>query len=264
MNQYSLSPTYPQPSKAEIKLIRSMGQKKFRDAHQLFLAEGPKVVQELMRYFSCKLLIGTSSWFDCNAVDVPARVVNENELSRISLLQTPQDVMALFEKPLATTNAPKPSAQFALALDGIQDPGNLGTIIRTADWFGIRTIYASTDTADCFAPKVVQATMGALGRVEIVYCSLAEQLTQLQAEGFTICGTFMQGENIYTSPIDKQVCIVMGNEGRGIREEVSRVCQRSLSIPRYTPRENGSESLNVAIATAIVCSEFRRRSTVFS
>lgn len=247
-------------TKAEAKLIRSLAQKKYRDELQLFLAEGPKVVGELLRYFPCRMVVATAEWLAENKPACSKREVTETELSRLSLLKAPQDVLAVFGKPSeSTTEALKAPTSLALALDGIQDPGNLGTIIRTADWMGIRSIYASTDTADCYAPKVVQATMGALGRIRIHYGNLTDTLTRLQKEGLCICGTFMQGENLYEATIPTPAVIVMGNEGNGIRPDVETCCQRRLTIPRYAPEAESSESLNVAIATAIVCSELKRR-----
>ncbi len=257
----SPTPSLTPLTKAEGKLIRSLSQKKNRDAMGLFLAEGPKVVGELMHHFPCRLLVTTDVSAGYYIYNMECRrVTHRADLHRLSLLQSPQDVLAVFEKPTQTTNLP-PLADIALALDGVQDPGNLGTILRTADWMGIRTIYASTDTADCFAPKVVQATMGALGRVKVIYTNLRATLTHLTNEGATIYGTFMQGNNLFESHVARPAVIVMGNEGNGIRHEIEALCSSRLSIPRFAPANESSESLNVAVATAIVLAEIRRQAS---
>ena len=184
------------------------------------------------------------------------RELSASELARVSLLQAPQQVVAVFEKP---TPAPwQPTDELALALDGVQDPGNVGTIIRLADWFGIHNILCSPTTADAFAPKVVQATMGALGRVNLHYVDLCEALAKLPVET-PIYGTFLDGSNIYEQTLDTKGLIIMGNEGQGISPAVERFVSKRLFIPRFPLDATGSESLNVAMATAIVCAEFRRR-----
>jgi len=146
-----------------------------------------------------------------------------------------------------------------LALDGVQNPGNLGTIIRLADWFGISDIYCSPDTADCYNPKVVQATMGAILRVRVHYLPLADFLAKTAAEKTPVYGTMLDGENIYSTTLSANGVIVMGNEGKGVSEECARSFTHRLLIPSYPPERQGSESLNVAMATGIVCAEFRRR-----
>lgn len=244
---------------AEGKLIRSLARRKNRDDLSLFLAEGPKTVAELLRYFSCRLLVVKKELAEDYINMECLRVATEAELSRYSLQKAPQGVMGVFEKPAPTTCPDDYSLPLSLALDGIQDPGNLGTILRTADWMGIRTVFASPDTVDCFSPKVVQSTMGALGRVRVIYTDLPPLLEHLAASGTAVCGTFMQGENLYEADIPAPTLIVMGNEGNGIRPEVEEVCTRRLTIPRYVPESESSESLNVAIATAIVLAEMKRR-----
>lgn len=250
-------------TKAEAKLIRSLAMKKRRDETRLFIAEGPKVVSELLRYFPCRMVVVTEE------IDTPyynketnahLRQATLDELRSLSLLQTPQHVIGVFEKPdIGVSTSGETDFSLAIALDGIQDPGNLGTILRTADWLNIRAIYASPDTADCYAPKVVQATAGALGRVQVEYCDLPTLLTQIKKRGVTVCGTFMQGENLYQTSTHEPAIIVMGNEGNGIRPDVETLCDKRLAIPRYTPKDDSGESLNVAVAAAIVCAELRRR-----
>lgn len=247
-------------TKAEIKLIHSLARKKQRDEYGLFIAEGPKVVSELNQYFTVSQIIATNEWQESFRGCSNLKVVSADIMQRCSLMQAPQGVMAVFKKPRFDAMAQtERRSELLLALDGVQDPGNLGTILRTADWMGIPTIYASPDTADCFAPKVVQATMGALGRVKIIYAHLPTMLPKLTAKGYHICGTFMEGQSLYEATLKAPLCIVMGNEGRGIRPDVAACCQKRLTIPRYVPASDGSESLNVAIATAIVCSELKRQ-----
>ena len=191
-------------------------------------------------------------------------------LSRISFQQHPQQVLALFPIPsLSTLRSALPlgsaknsqlstlNSQLSLALDGIQDPGNLGTIIRIADWFGITYIFCSEDTVDAWNPKVVQATMGSIARVHIIYCNLSELIDSLPQD-FPVYGTLLDGDNIYTQPLTPNGLIVMGNEGNGISPDIRARVNHRLLIPSYR-QDDTAESLNVAIATAITCSEFRRR-----
>ena len=257
--------TSHQLSQNEGKLIRGLARRKNRDSSGLFLAEGPKVVDELLRYFSCRLLVVKDD-LAANYENMSyLRMVTDTELSRLSQQKTPQGVIGVFEKPKqpeASHLSGCFSLPLSLALDGVQDPGNLGTILRTADWMGIHTIFASPDTADCFAPKVVQATMGALGRINVLYTELPPLLRTFSEQGVSICGTFMHGENLYKTDIQQPAVIVMGNEGNGIRPEVEAVCARRLTIPRFAPESESSESLNVAIASAIVLAEMKRRKFV--
>ena len=182
--------------------------------------------------------------------------MTEEELRRISFLQHPQQVLGLFPIPPQTT-ATSFGGALVLALDGVQDPGNLGTIIRIADWFGSETIICSEDTADAWNPKVIQATMGSIARVNIIYTNLLDLLDTLPTD-FPIYGTLLDGENIYTQPLSEEGLIIMGNEGNGISEAVRTKINRKLLIPDFHQGET-ADSLNVAIATAITCSEFRRR-----
>lgn len=249
-------------SKQQQKLIRSLEHKKYRDQLSLFIGEGPKVVGELLKSFRCKVIVATSEWLTQNSIRIAENVelheVTPQELERISLLKTPQSVIGIFEKKniscppidIAATN-------LCIALDHIQDPGNLGTIIRTANWFGIDHIICSLDTADPYSPKVIQATMGAIARSNLYSTDLAQYFAS--AASVPIYGTFLQGENIYETPLTNNGIILMGNEGKGISESLAAHVTNRLFIPPFRPEATTVESLNVAIATAVTCAEFRRR-----
>ena len=247
-------------SKNQIKYIRQLEQKKFRKRENCFVAEGPKVVGDLMHQYQPKAIFATEDW---NGIEltgpVPVSRVTDEELRRISFLQTPQQVLALFPIPEHTSYLSPLTSHLYLALDSVQDPGNLGTIIRIADWFGIDTIFCSEDTADAYNPKVVQATMGSLAHVHIIYTDLL-QLFETLPNDFPVFGTLLDGEDIYQQPLSDYGIIVMGNEGNGISEAVRQRVTHRLLIPNFHQGPS-AESLNVAIATAITCSEFRRRGT---
>lgn len=247
-------------SKAKIKYIRSLELKKNRKEEGVFVAEGPKLVGDLEGHFSCRLLVGLPEWLEAHPHFRAQEVIpaTPDELSRASLLKTPQEVMAVFEMPDDVAGEGVPCEELCLALDDVQDPGNLGTIIRLADWFGIRHIYCSLRTADAFGPKAVQATMGALARVRLHYVALPEWLRRLDGR-VPVYGTFLDGADMYSQKLSARGVIVMGNEGNGISPEVERLVSHRLYIPSYPPGQETSESLNVAMATAIVCAEFRRR-----
>jgi TrmH family RNA methyltransferase len=206
------------------------------------------VVGDLLRAgFKAHTIFATSEW---ESQGQTFQEVSDEELRRVSFLQHPQRVLALFFIP--TESVPSVSS-LSLALDDVQDPGNLGTIIRIADWFGIDTIYCSENTADAWSPKVVQATMGSIARVNIIYTDLQELISKAQVP---VYGTLLDGQDIYTQELSKEGIIVMGNEGNGISAPIRKLINRRLLIPQF---HEGPESLNVAIATAITCSEFRRR-----
>ena len=236
-------------SKNQLKLVRSLELKKNRKKEGLFVAEGPKVVGDLLRAgYVARLVFSTTE-------RKAAILITDDELNKLSFLQHPQEVLAVFEIPQPSVISHRLS-DLALALDGIQDPGNLGTIIRIADWFGISTIYCSEDTADCYNPKVVQATMGSLAHVDLVYTDLEALLRQYDGP---IYGTLLDGQNIYQQELSNEGIIVMGNEGNGISPAIRQLVTHKLLIPNYNPSSETAESLNVAIATAITCAEFRRR-----
>ena len=250
-------------SKAKIKLIQSLEQKKKRREERLFVAEGPKVVGDLMPYFPCRLIVAEPTWLEAHP-EVSATEIIEatsDELRKASFLKTPQEVLALFELPNYAIPHDVASQELCLALDDVQDPGNLGTIIRVADWFGIRHIFCSIGTTDAFSPKTVQATMGAIARVQIHYVNLYNFLhdTRQQNPSTPLYGTFLEGKNIYQESLTSHGVIIMGNEGNGIGQQVEELVSHKLFIPNYPEGSATSESLNVAIATAITCAEFRRR-----
>lgn len=247
-------------SASQIKFIRSLAQKKERDTTGLFLAEGKKTISELIHYFKCNLLIlPKEETFECTEKVQQIIYASPKEIERASLQKTPQGMIAVFQKPIVSPQIMLPENDLSLALDGIQNPGNLGTIIRLADWFGIKKIICSLDTADAFGPKTVQATMGALGRVTLHYTELTSFLANA-LNRLPIYGTFLGGESIYTATLPPNGIIVMGNEGNGISNDVAQLIQNKIEIPSFSNGAETSESLNVAIATAIVCAEFRRRS----
>ena len=248
-------------SKNKIKYIRSLEQKKVRKEEKVFLAEGPKLIDELIDTFSCEFLAATPEWLadhpSARANEVVA--VTQSELSRASLLKTPQQVLAVFKQPESVIDINLVRSTLSLALDDIQDPGNLGTIIRLADWFGIENIFCSQNTVDVYSPKTIQATMGGIARVHVHYLPLDNFIRSL--ENIPVYGTFLEGENIYNSSLTANGVIVMGNEGKGITPETERVINKKLYVPSFPQDRETSESLNVAIATAIVCAEFRRRNS---
>ncbi len=247
-------------SKAKIKWIRSLEMKKFRQVEDCFLAEGNKLVGDLLPSMHCRFLAALPVWCETHSellktVD-ECIVVTPEELERASLMLSPQEVLAVFDIPKSDTNPAIPAGCLSLALDKVQDPGNLGTIIRIADWFGIEDIFCSPDTADAYNPKVVQATMGAIGRVRIHYTEL-EQI--LRHSPVPVYGTFLDGDDLYKAELSPEGIIVMGNEGNGISDEIARLTTHRLLIPNFPEGRVCSESLNVSTATAIICGELRRR-----
>ena len=248
-------------SKALLKLIKSLELKKFRKEYGLFVAEGGKTVCDLINLnLEAKHIIATKEWLENHKEIKNNNIceVSEEELKRASFLRTPQGVLAVFKQPQYDIDITTPEQELCLALDNVQDPGNLGTIIRIADWFGIENIYCSTGSADAYNPKTIQATMGAIGRVKIHYINLVDMLSTIK-EKANIYGTFLDGENIYGQHLENKGIIVMGNEGNGISEECGKLINKRLFVPNYPTERNTSESLNVSVATAIICSEFRRR-----
>ncbi len=251
-------------SKNKIKLIKSLDEKKKRKETNLFLAEGRKVVGDCLPYFKCELLVATPEWLSEQKQwkQQPNEIIeaSHDEIKKASLLKSPQEVLAVFRQPdYAPLKTEVLQNSLVLALDTIQDPGNLGTIVRIADWFGIEHIVCSPDTADIYNPKVVQATMGAIARVRLHYQSLTDFFQQPQMKEIPIYGTFLNGKDLYATEITPNGIIIMGNEGNGISKEIEPFVNNRLFIPNYPSGRDTSESLNVAIATAITCAEFRRR-----
>ena len=245
-------------SKNKIKLIRSLEQRKFRRETGLFVAEGNKLVTDNLTSMRCETLIATPQWLTAHPEAKAPEIIeaSREELGKVSFLKTPQEVVGVFRRPSYELRPEALRGKLTLVLDTVQDPGNLGTIIRLADWFGIEDIVCSAETADCFAPKTVQATMGAIARVRVHYTDLAAFLSAM--EGMPVYGTFLEGDNLYETPLTAEGLIVMGNEGRGISDALRPLITREVHIPSFPPERTTSESLNVAIATAIICAEFRR------
>ncbi len=242
---------YAMLSKSAISLINSLSQKKYRDEHGLFVAEGQKLVSELRTRMKSYAVYTTMD-------DMEGELISEAEMKKISFLKTPSPVLGVFRIPQnEVATLPQPN-ELILALDGVQDPGNLGTIIRLCDWFGIQTLVCSQHTADCYNPKVVQATMGAIAHVQVVYTTLLDFFQQASAKDIPVYGTFLEGKNIYNEKLSANGIIVMGSEGQGISPEVEKHVTHKLYIPAFA-QSHSAESLNVAIASAVVCSEFRRR-----
>ena len=256
-------------SKAQVKLVRSLQQKKFRDELGLFVAEGEKCVSEISKGFELEYRIQSTDCRPnqsvlCQAKPVCTLSATRSEIEQMSGLRTPQGVIGVFRKHSVVSSQ---YSDLLLALDGIQDPGNLGTIIRTCDWFGVHDIVCSLNTADCYNPKVVQATMGALARVRVHYVDLPLWLKEYRAQSTEyrpIFGTLLDGRDMYEElkvkgeRLKEKGIIVMGNEGNGISQEVRPFITHPIRIPSYPKDVETSESLNVSIATAIVLAEFRR------
>jgi len=244
-------------SKNQVKFLKSLHQSKYRRKEQLFLAEGVKIVDEFIKSnYSIKTIYAIKEWVDNNADEFDnINEVSLKELHSISLLKTPNQVLAVVEYP-EDKNIVFDKGDLVLALDTIQDPGNLGTIIRIADWFGIKKIICSNETADALNPKVVQATMGAITRVDIEYTDLPSWIAKLP-DTTPVYGTLLDGDNMYKTDLSNDGVIVVGNEGNGISSEVQKVLTHRIKIPAYG--NSMMESLNVAIATSLVCAEFRRK-----
>lgn len=246
-------------SKNKIKLIRSLKEKKARNEHHTFVAEGTKLVNDLMASCRCQFLAALPEVLTAHPGMKADEMVtaSENELARATFLKTAPQVIALFYQPDQPAGEIVLRGRLSLALDGVQDPGNVGTILRIADWFGIDQILCSSDTADIYNPKTVQATMGAIARVKTYYGDLPSLLSG--DADLPVYGTFLEGTNIYGEPLTTEGVIVLGSEGKGISSEMKKRINRKLFIPSYPAGRSTSESLNVAAATAVVCAEFRRR-----
>jgi len=252
-------------SKTKIKLIRSLEHKKYRSQYGLFVVEGDKTVHEMLASsLIVECVLAKSVWMKQIPDGLRAKAreiieINDKELSQISFLKTPNQAMALVRIPQYPLELAELTGGLSLYLDQVQDPGNLGTIIRLADWFGISHVLCGEGCADPFNPKTVQSTMGAIIRVKT--CQTDESFFQLLKShhpDFPVYGTFLNGESLYNTPLSSKAVIVMGNESKGISDEVAQYVNRRLLIPPYPPGEPTSESLNVATAAAIVCAEFRR------
>ena len=243
--------------KADIQFVRSLADKRVRDQERLFVAEGSKLIEEILASNFVVRRIYTTR-HDLKGKNI--EVVDQREMERISQLKTANDTLAVVEQPRYKLSVSNLRGKLTIALDGVQNPGNLGTIIRLADWFGVEDIICSRDSADCFNPKVIQATMGAILRVRVHYTdNLPALLSDAHREGLNIYGTLLDGGNIYDEKLETSGIIVMGNEGRGITDETRKALTHRLLIPPYPADAPTSESLNVAMATGIILAEFRRQ-----
>lgn len=248
---------------SQIKYIASLSQKKNREAEGCFVAEGTKCVRDTWNYFDCRMIIATKAWYEqFGHSGHIGKIVfaNRQQMQRMSQFSTASEVIAVYDIPKHDVTASEIETNLNIVLDNVQDPGNLGTIIRIADWFGIKNIFCNKTTVDVFNHKVIQATMGAISRVHVHYCDLEELLTF--HSNIPIYGTFLDGDNIYKTELSDAAFIICGNEGKGISSDVSKLVKRRLLIPSYPEGANTSESLNVGMATAIAVGEFRRRATV--
>ncbi len=241
----------------QIKYISSLKQKKFRDKHNKFIIEGDKLVKELLNsHYDIENIYAVKEWAETLDI-VPNNIIeiSAKELNRISLLKTPNKVLAVADIKTHEYNLKDISKGLSIVIDNIQDPGNLGTIMRTANWFGIKNIFCSLNSVDVFNPKVVQATMGAIFRINVHYIDIANFIKQTTKYKLPIYGTYLEGENIYQQKLTQNGIIVFGNEGTGISDNINSLINRKIHIPSFA---NASESLNIAGAVAIVCSEFKR------
>ncbi|GAA4290053.1 TrmH family RNA methyltransferase [Aestuariibaculum suncheonense] len=237
-------------SKSQIKLITSLKQKKYRQQHGLFVVEGIKTIKELLASSLTLHALYTTESFNIDAK--LETIISAADLKRISFLTTPNTALAVFEMPKSQSVK---TDKLIVALDSVRDPGNLGTIIRLCDWFGIQDLVCNNETVDCFNPKVIQATMGSITRVNISYVNLE---AFIRSVNIPVYGAFMEGDNVYSSDLPENGVLVMGNEANGISKDIENLVTDKISIPRFGDLQ-ATESLNVATATAILLSEFKRR-----
>ena len=241
-----------------MKFVASLAQKKYRDKEGCFVAEGTKCVRDTWDHFNCHMIIATQNWYETfgNRSHLgKLYIANRGQMERMSQFSTASEVIAVYDIPLTDELPIAQPTGLNIVLDGIQDPGNLGTIIRLADWYGIKNIFCTKQTVDVYNHKVVQATMGAIGRVKVTYCDVE----QLMAEsGMPVYGTTLDGENIYSAELEPNGFVVFGNEGNGMSERLKALATKNLYIPSGAANGEGSESLNVSIAAAITISEFCR------
>lgn len=248
-------------SRSTIRFLRSLQQKKFRQEEQAFLVEGPKLVDELLRSdFNIELIAATDAWSAPSSLDqsIPIEWVSEKEMEQVSGMQTPNKVLAVATLPVYPHEVSTQQSGLSLLIDQLQDPGNLGTIIRIADWFGINRIICSPDTVDAFNPKVVQASMGSVFRMKVHYQSLTDTLIR-NASGAKrpVYAALLSGNDIYSAELSDEAMIIMGNESRGVSPLLQPFITAAIRIPAAAAA--GAESLNVSVATGITCAEFRRR-----
>ncbi len=246
------------------KMVASLARAKGRREMGLFVAEGTKCVLETINAFKVLSLYATPAWIESHSAQLPEGIgviaVKREDIIKMSSLSTPGDIIAVYHIPDTTVpDLTQLSHKLVIALDRVQDPGNLGTIMRIADWFGITDIICSHDTVDLYNPKTVQATMGAIARVTVHYTDLPDTLGHLAAKGTPVYGTFLDGNNLYDTELTAEGVILMGNEGNGISPETAATVSHRLLIPPFPADRETVESLNVSMATAITVAEFRRR-----
>lgn len=246
-------------SKNKIKYFKSLKEKKFRNQYNCFVAEGEKIVFDLMGTCKCQLIAALPDIISLHDELTAEEIIvaSEGELKRATSFKSPPSVIAVFYQPEFNEKELDLYNNLSLVLDGVQDPGNVGTIVRIADWFGIKNIFCSYDCADIFNPKTIQATMGSIARVRVIYTDIIELIQK--NNNLPVYGTFLDGKSIYNESLSSNGFIVMGSEGKGISSEIELLISDRLFIPNYPIDIKSSESLNVAVATAITCSEFRRR-----
>lgn len=253
-------------SKNKIKLIRSLEHPKYRKGHKLFVVEGEKIILDLLReeegLLTIKELFASDGWIAENIprnTAFPAYPADPGSLSKASFQKNPQGMIALVRLPEYSVDPSQSRGELSLMLDTIQDPGNLGTILRIADWFGITDVYCSPETADAFAPKTVQASMGALNRVRVHYCDLAALSRQLKSEYQTsILAATLEGPSIYETKITGKTALLLGNESKGVSSILLKEADQQISIPSFQEASSGMESLNVSVAAGILVSEMRQ------
>ena len=249
-------------SKHLTNIIQNLEKKKFREKYNLFKIEGEKLVQELfLSDMKVDTLIARPSWIERNrqkAQSYNTIEVNEIEMGRVSNFKSLPEVIALAQIPVKEHLPEEIKNELSIVLNGIQDPGNLGTILRLSDWFGVRHVFCDHDCANIFNPKSVQASMGAIFRVNVFYLDLVEFIPQFVDQNFPCYGAFLEGENIYRTELRTKGFIVMGNEGNGISPEIERFVTRKITIPSFAHSPYSTESLNVGVATGIILSEFKR------
>jgi TrmH family RNA methyltransferase len=255
-------------SNNQIKFIKSLEHKKYRKLHDCFVVEGEKMVLELLdSTFEVMDIFATKSfiidYFKVEIAGVKVTEISDNELTKISFLHTPNKVLAVVKLPTQKPIEIKTN-ELILGIDSVQDPGNLGTIIRTAGWFGITQIYCSLGTVDAYSPKVVQSTMGSIFRVNIAYLSILDVIEDAKKMGIPVIGTLLSGKNMYHFKLPSSALIIMGNESKGVSPALQSKLDIELLIPPFPENSLTTESLNVSVATALVCAEFRRQQFIQS
>ena len=243
-----------------IKFIASLGLKKNREANGCFVAEGTKCVRDTWGHFHCRMIVATRNWYEqFGHSGHHGKIVfaSRQQMQRMSQFSTAAEVIAVYDIPHLTISSDEVRNSLNIVLDNVQDPGNLGTIIRLADWFGIKNIFCTRDTVDVYNHKVVQATMGAISHVKVHYCDIEELIARYP--GLPVYGTFLDGDNIYRQEVENRGFVIFGNEGKGISPQLAQLVSRRLLIPAFAASGEAPESLNVGVAAAITISEFRRR-----